>query len=39
MASDEELEPDVKRQRFGLYVLKIFVDSKEILRRNLILLN
>lgn len=39
MASDEELEPDVKRQRFGFSVLEIFVDSKEMLRRNLILLN
>ena len=39
MASDEELEPDVQRQRLALSVLEMFVDAKEMLRRNLILLN
>lgn len=38
MASEEELEPDVKDKGW-LSVLEIFVDSKEMLRRNLILLN
>lgn len=39
MASDEELERDVQRQGLALSVLEMFVNAKEMLRRNLILLN